>query len=136
MKLEKYYTFNITARPVRTAPKPGNPATLQYTDFVKYKSELAAIAKAKRFKLGSAFKIIFILPISGKLSPKDQMALIGEPHTTGGYPLVKLVEGVRQALLGEDDFHRCDASKYWGEVGKIIIKNIQLDDYDYLRQIK
>lgn len=137
MKPSEFITIDITPMAAPRPVMPGRAPALKHLTFEKYKREMYAISKAKRFKATSAMKIIFIIPISKLLSPKEQSQLIGEPHTTGKMQLNKLVDGVKQTLMEEhEDIHRIEASKYWGVKGKIIIKNITSEDFDYLRQIK
>ena len=123
------------------AKKPASKMTLRYDMYMKWQEDVRRMAKAKRFVLSNNFKVIFILPISDRYSPMDQMKLIGEPHTTGKNQLSLLVKAFRSALKGEEitvtnDVYRIDASKYWGLEGKIIVRNIITPDFDYLRQIK
>lgn len=137
MKSPEYITLDITPMPAPRPLKKGAPPGLTRLHFEKYKREIYSITKAKRFKATSAMKVIFIIPTSKLLSPKDRVLLIGEPHTTGKMAITKLVDGIRQALLEDhEDIHRIEASKYWGEKGKILIRNITSEDFDYLRQIK
>lgn len=139
MRVPNYHTFDV--KPIATPKKPrnGQPETAMYKEFVRYKQRLAAIAKAKNFNLGDSFKIVFIIPISKKLSEKEQFELIGQPHNIKGYYLPKLVDGVIQALFPEGKHpFRVDAAKYWGDASeaKVIIRNIVLEDFEYLRQVK
>lgn len=139
MKIPGYVTFDINPIPAATKPRTGT-RTLTYDIYLEYLESLRRIAKGKRFILTDNFKIVFILPISDKHNAKDQMELVGEPHLTGGKRLVRLVKAFVIALKGEDsktnDVYRIDASKYWGEKGKILVRNVITPDFDYLRQIK
>jgi hypothetical protein len=130
MKPSQYVTFDICPLVSVKDPKAPSHASLKYEMFVKFKKELATLAKAKRFTLTNSFKVVFILPY------KEDSHLDGDPHLTGNNTLIRLVEAVRQALLGDKDIYRVDASKYWGKEGKIIIRNFTAPDFDQLRQIK
>lgn len=137
MRIPNYVTFEVNPMVPSKNKSKWAPESSRQKAYVKYKNRLASIAKAKHFKIGNAIKVVFIIPISPTLTPKDQIEFIGQPHLTGKHSLPKLVEGIKEALIPEgSDLYRVDCAKYWGEKGKILIKNIVLEDFEYLRQIK
>ena len=141
MKPQPYYTFNIHPLQVARAPKSGETPSFKYKMYQKYLKKLRSLARAKKFVLSQSFKVIFIIPMIKDIDEKVQQEYIGKPHTTGQNTLPKLVEAVKVALMDDTintDFYRVDASKYWGASGegKVILRNLIAEDFEYLRQMK
>lgn len=137
MKLPKEYTFNIVPRHQVKQPRKGAPVSIQYKHLLEYMDDLKSIAKAKRFEPGDAMKIIFIIPMSSAvkktLTLEEEINLVGQPHQTGGYTIERLIKPVREALFPNGDVYRIDAAKYWGDKGCVIIRNIEVPEFDYLK---
>lgn len=83
--------------------------------------------KTLKFKLSSAYSIIFEISMPKSWSKKKQLALVGKPHQETP-DLDNLLKAVNDALLEQDKIiHYVEARKIWAETGKITIENLLIN---------
>lgn len=92
------------------------PAVLRYHAF---KDNVRALGIDLR---PTGDRVIFILPMPKSWPKKDRVKMLGKPHQ-GRPDCDNLAKGLWDAVHNEDShiFH-CDALKFWGEHGEIIIE--------------
>ncbi len=79
--------------------------------------------QARNFELGGNYKICFYLPMPKSWSKKKKEYMKGTPHQQKP-DLDNLIKSINDALLKDDSVvYRFEASKWWGDEGKIIIQN-------------
>lgn len=112
---------NTKPRMTRSDKWKKRPCILQYRAFC---DELRL--KAGRFKLGSNFHISFYLTMPKSWSKKKKDLMRNCPHQETP-DLDNLLKAVNDALLEQDKIiYRIEASKWWGDSGKIIIQNYDI----------
>ena len=80
--------------------------------------------KTRNFKIGEAYKIIFIISMPKSWSKKKRIAMDGLAHKDTP-DLDNLLKAFSDALLDQDKIiYRIEASKWWGEKGQIIVENL------------
>lgn len=73
-------------------------------------------------ELKGSYEIEFIIPFPKSYSNKKRLELIGQPHQIKP-DLDNLLKAFNDALAKEDSYiHTIKASKKWGRIGKIIIR--------------
>lgn len=133
MAKARYYKFPL----VPTAYAPMRALiTDKAIKYEEYKQALIKIARAQRFIASPSMKMIFIVPFAPSADQKRRSEIEGQFHQTGKdyMSLTKLIDGIKHALMGDKIvLGRVDASKYWGERGQVILKNMPEQDFEYLR---
>jgi Holliday junction resolvase RusA-like endonuclease len=110
---------NTKPRMTRADKWKKRPCVLQYRAFC---DELRL--KAGNFKLSGSYKIDFYLSMPKSWSKKKKELMRGKPHQETP-DLDNLLKAVNDALLEQDKIiYKIEATKFWGETGKIIIGNI------------
>ena len=112
---------NTKPRMTRSDKWKERPCVLQYRDF---KDELRK--ECKRVGLTELKPIIklltFIIPMSKSWSKKKKLEMNGKPHQQSP-DIDNLEKGIFDAMLTQDNYiwKVEEASKIWGEEGKIIL---------------
>ena len=105
-------------RMVRSDSWKKRPIVLRYW---MYKDEMKL--KCRRFKLGAAFKVVFVIPMPKSWSQKKRNLMEALPHQQRP-DIDNLTKGLMDILCEEDShIHWIEARKVWGTHGKIIIEN-------------
>jgi len=96
------------------------PATSKYWAF---KDEINNKCNLLEFKLGTAYRIVFVVPMPKSWSQKKRNLMVSLPHQQRP-DLDNLIKAVNDCLCEEDShIHWIEARKLWGTHGKIIIEN-------------
>ncbi len=110
---------NTKPRMTRADKWKKRPCVLQYRVFC---DELRL--QARHFKLSSSYRIHFQISMPKSWSKKKRDLMRGQAHQETP-DLDNLLKAVNDALLEQDKIiFQIEASKWWGDEGKIIIQNL------------
>ena len=110
---------NTKPRMTRADKWKKRPCVLQYRAFC---DELRL--KTGSFKISDSYKIVFYLSMPKAWSQKKKDLMRGQAHRNTP-DLDNLLKAVNDALLEQDKIiYNIEASKWWGDEGKIIIQNL------------
>lgn len=94
------------------------PCVVKYYSF---KDKLLLLAKKLKFKLTDEYKVEFIIAMPDSWSKHKRSIMVGTPHKSRP-DLDNLLKALNDCLMVEDSgIWHIEASKVWGEEGKIII---------------
>lgn len=91
--------------------------------YFAFKDAIRLVCKKKKFKLGSSYKVEFLIMMPKSWSKKKKEELFGKPHTKKP-DLDNLIKALNDCLLDEDEgVWSIEASKVWWDEGRILIWN-------------
>ena len=91
--------------------------------YFAFKDAISLICKKAKFKLGSSYKVEFLIAMPKSWSKSKKNSNFGLPHKQKP-DLDNLVKALNDCLLKEDEgVWNIEASKIWWDEGKILIWN-------------